>query len=553
MASESPATCGICCEPTNRSNRAPRACPFCDHRCCLECLQTYVLSSVHEPHCMAPGCRRAFTLEHQESLLPASFRRGPLKRIQEEVLCVREKALLPETQRYLEAERRTIERRIEALEEEVMLTQANIDRERVRVQMVGIGRKTPRFLELQKRERDVADRISDIMTSRNARWSAEGAAPGEETKKFTWPCPAEGCRGYVSGSWKCGSCNLWSCPDCMEVKGERREAPHTCDPEKKLSAAQIRRDCRPCPACKALIHKISGCDQMYCTACHTPFSWNSGQIVKGVIHNPHYFEFRRLRGGNAPLPREEGDVPCGGLPSTRQMEEFRKSLIARMGERESRTYRPPFDASWNRPSAPVQSPSSSWPGGAPLWSIMRSVLHVSQVVLRRDDGRPWGPLDNQDLRVKYLKQEVEEARFKQLLRHREKRRAKYEAYRDVYRMLFQCGSEALNEMVRGADYGECLRTLDALRAYFNEAMERTSKRFDSSLMPHLDAGFNLNESLIRVTSRAAREAERKRKKAGADEKAAGPAKSPSSAGSVRRRVVRPGNESDRIESDSDSE
>ena len=59
---------------------------------------------------------------------------------------------------------------------------------------------------------------------------------------------------------------------------------------------------------------LRNCDQMWCTGCHTTFSWNSGQILLNTItHNPHYYEYLR-KANNGEIPREAGDVPCGGLP-----------------------------------------------------------------------------------------------------------------------------------------------------------------------------------------------------------------------------------------------
>lgn len=62
---------------------------------------------------------------------------------------------------------------------------------------------------------------------------------------------------------------------------------------------------------------LRNCNQMYCVSCQTPFDWITLKIVtSGAIHNPHYYEMMKRKGA---LPRNPGDVPCGGFPTRWQL------------------------------------------------------------------------------------------------------------------------------------------------------------------------------------------------------------------------------------------
>ena len=128
-------------------------------------------------------------------------------------------------------------------------------------------------------------------------------------------CVKDGCRGFLSQSYKCELCSTYVCKDCMIVKKEKNDETHTCNKEDVETVSLIRKETRPCPKCGIRISKIDGCDQMWCTSdgCGTAFSWNSGKAISGIIHNPHYYEWLR-RNGNGEIPRNPGDNPCGGFP-----------------------------------------------------------------------------------------------------------------------------------------------------------------------------------------------------------------------------------------------
>ena len=149
-------------------------------------------------------------------------------------------------------------------------------------------------------------------------YAEAGGVPAEvatETSvaQFFMPCPLGECRGRLSTAWKCGLCSHFVCSKCHGDKGLTREEDHECKKEDVDTVELLNQNTRPCPKCHMGIFKTDGCDQMWCTQCQTCFSWRTGNILNGVIHNPHYYEFLRQNGGV--VPRAPGDIPCGdGLP-----------------------------------------------------------------------------------------------------------------------------------------------------------------------------------------------------------------------------------------------
>jgi hypothetical protein len=159
-----------------------------------------------------------------------------------------------------------------------------------------------------------------------ARWQQmfdTGVDPGEPgagaavtttvvRREFLMRCPAADCRGFLSTAYKCGVCDHYTCPDCLEHLGASKNIEHKCDANTVETAKAIKKETRPCPKCGARIFKIDGCSQMFCTieGCQTAFDWNTGQVVSGRIHNPHYYEWMRRQ--NREIPRTPGDIPGGG-------------------------------------------------------------------------------------------------------------------------------------------------------------------------------------------------------------------------------------------------
>ncbi len=103
-------------------------------------------------------------------------------------------------------------------------------------------------------------------------------------------CPK--CDGIViPESESCAKCHIDVCMKCG--KKIPFSTVHRCKQSDINTLKVLRENTKNCPKCATMIYKIDGCDQMFCTVCHTAFSWNTLNIITTTIHNPHYFELVR--------------------------------------------------------------------------------------------------------------------------------------------------------------------------------------------------------------------------------------------------------------------
>ena len=288
--------CGVCFENTNHKKVT---CPFCDLNTCRHCTQTYLLSSMEDPHCME--CKHAWDRQFVDSFCTHRFRHIDYRRHRENVLFEREKSRMPETQVHVE---RIIEMR--RLNDMIASQKKQLSQLYVRFGRLSYDEyvRVEEIRELIEHMRDTRQRIDEI------RFSNPDIT--EIKKSFVRKCPLETCKGFLDDEWYCGICQETFCDECCEIKTHE----HVCDVDLKNTMKLILKDTKPCPKCSTMISKIDGCMQMWCTQCQTAFDWRSGNIQIGRIHNPHYLEFKRKTTG---LHREHGDVPCGGLPTRHEL------------------------------------------------------------------------------------------------------------------------------------------------------------------------------------------------------------------------------------------
>jgi len=423
-------TCQICDELLNQSTRKCISCPYCNFAACRTCCETYVLGE-SVVKCMSPACGRDWTRQHIRDAFTAAFIKGRLKQRREQLLFDNERALLPATQPL-------VERKIQT---EVLNVKIN---------------QLTRQINALRVERSVAqNQLSSVLRNQ--------ALNPVQRVEFIKACPDEGCRGFLSSQWKCGLCEQWACPECHEIKGFTRDAEHTCNPETVATVQLLGLDTKPCPNCRTGIYKINGCDQMWCTQCHTAFNWRTGRIEANV-HNPHYFEWLR-RNGNE-VPRAAGDIPCQHNDITHHTyTQIRNTLRTR------------------HPEHYLTKPCDEY-----MMRLIRHTMHMRYTIMSKYEvGNR--ETRNEELRIDYMRNRITEDLFKNTLQRNDKKFEKSREIHNVLTILLNTVTDIVNRFathLREAPPNEfvvdTLEEVDPIVDYVNECLRDISKTYTSKVI-----------------------------------------------------------------------
>jgi hypothetical protein len=410
--------CDVCCEKLNKINHKKVKCPFCDLTSCRSCSQRYILESFQDPHCM--GCKTAWNREFVDSFCTKYFRTTELKRHRENVLFERECALMPDTQP--EVERIIQMRRIRRVIREQKQKLLELHH---RYQTLQLGEPIPDEIRILYREMEITYRhLEQIRNS--------GTIIDNEPRRFVRQCPIEECKGFLNEEWYCGLCERHYCKSCNELLDEN----HVCDKDVVETMKLLNKDSKSCPKCGTVIHKTSGCAQMWCINCHTAFNWRTGQIENGRIHNPHFIEFRR----KTMMSREHGDIPCGGAPTFRELREI---------------------------------------------GATNQILQYAMVIQQVEHEHMFldtRPVDNTQLRIAYMLNDISKEDFKNFLQRQEKYKDKVRDLSNIFEMIGNTGGDLLRQYVLEPErHDEIVDLLQKIIDYGNEIFETIRSRYNSRL------------------------------------------------------------------------
>ena len=410
-------SCAICIE--NMTASQTFECPFCEFSTCKKCVKRYILGSADDPNCM--NCRRLLDRETLMNISKA-FVNTDLKQHRETVLMERETSMMPSTQVYVDQE---LQRRANAK----LLKSLREERKSLRAKLMELDRTC---FELQRQT------LPPLETER---------------RQFVHRCAHEGCRGFLSTAWRCNVCERYTCSECNAPRGREREDDHVCNAADKETMQLLKNECKRCPGCAQFIQKVSGCDQMWCTSCHTAFSWRTGLKINGQIHNPHFYEFQRTNQGG--VAREHGDIPCGGIPTYRELIDTLRSLRTTL----------------------VQADSDF------LINAHRLTAHIDAVERPRFQTLQINEQSNLDLRISYILNEISRDRMKEKLQQREKKNEKKREIEMVLQMFVHTMGDLFRQGVLER-FATIIPTMRALIDYVNTTMKSISRKY-SCMVPNI--------------------------------------------------------------------
>jgi len=283
----SKAECDICTEPYTAVRRFKVTCPVCRASACAECCMSALCirpgCTCFSHTCNAPWSRDFIRLTFSDAFLNGRFRTKETAALLEE-----HRALLPRAQQRVEAKSR---RRVLTAQWTALVAHRRKLRTKRDTAVPGAAAEKARAklaetsAQLEEAETQLAEVEAEL-----AELSETAAQPDKTRAAFLMCCPKVGCSGFLSSAYKCGVCEGRTCPQCRQLIAAEG---HACAADDVASVAELKRESKACPGCGTAISKIDGCDQMWCVACKTAFSWRTRRISTGVIHNPHFIHWAR--------------------------------------------------------------------------------------------------------------------------------------------------------------------------------------------------------------------------------------------------------------------
>lgn len=408
--------CSICCEKFTQVARRRVQCPYCNYTACVGCTKNYVLSLSKDPCCM--NCGTMWSIDMVRDFFDKTFVKKQLKQHKTNLLFEKEIALLPSTQPFVH--------------KTILVATLREDFNELRRQRQ----------EIQRQMDDIAASITNIDDEIQRGIILKN---NDDGNRFVRACPNSICKGYLDSTWVCGLCKSSYCNKCHQ----QHHTGHNCNEDDVATAMLLVNNTKPCPTCASLIFKIDGCDQMFCTICHTAFSWRTREVENKRIHNPHYYDWVR-QNNNGDVPREQNDDPC----QNHTMMRFMHVIDLINASPEMKSYKDM------------------------IIKVYRLLSYIKYVELPKHELEH-NVNHNLQLRIDYMMNKVDTTTFKKKLYQHGLDQEKKEFFRQVLNMFFNVGYDTFQEFIQTPSQIEMLRNqLLELIDYTNAICMTMSRRYD---------------------------------------------------------------------------
>ena len=294
--------CSICVSDMTKSDII--SCEMCKNSSCKDCFKRFILDHEFKSKCM--HCKSKITREFIIQNLDEDWLKNEYKQFRRKHLFNVEKSKFVDTQGaaniYMKAKEMIVKLPFDPVSGQF---NGNIH---------NYNKYTAQFNAFH----DAMLCISDYGLGWEDHDFESGLKKESKSLKKTIKCPYSNCAGIIPISEEnelmCAMCYGTVCTKCQEAT--HGSSNHKCNEDTVKTINDMRDNTRSCPVCSALIFKIEGCDQMFCTQCHTTFSWNTARIERGFQHNPHYLdwvrELRMRRIANGEHVGDDGAIALGG-------------------------------------------------------------------------------------------------------------------------------------------------------------------------------------------------------------------------------------------------
>ena len=389
--------CAICC----KSSSQIIYCDDCKEGACLKCTQIFLLGT-DDAQCM--HCRVGWDEMVLRAKFSSSWVEKKYKDHKKKVLLELEKSYMAETmpavilyKKFMKLKKQKESYQYETVHAEIERIQAHLEALRPTMSETEFDAETyrhqVRLLQLQKR---VNKHIRNHVHAKEAEMEylseVSNTVIEEGRSVFTYPCIAQGCKGFLDKDFVCGCCNIHVCKDCRVEK----KPGHVCKESDKESVSLIEKETKACPTCHERIYRPSGCDHMFCTMCHASFSWKTGKCIsESQSTNPLFFKWKAEQ--KTPVPIPMGDFTERDLWSA----ENAVALLTQLNLFANPDIFNIDELMTSISAAQIQTM---------LWNVQSVIAELTP-----DENIPYGPSHNRHHRVRFIVGEINETDFLRLV------------------------------------------------------------------------------------------------------------------------------------------